>query len=176
MLAGIGFIAAYSSSGSGPSTAVLHSNLALGDLHGRRVPRSSASAPLIWVRHLMPDVELTEQRHPMASTPAEKAAFKETFTEGAEASQFVKRPIMRRTLIAATMPARNRAAVPAARHRPAARHQSLDTTVWRKGLRLIVYGTGRPDQPRPSSTRPAAMISVVPEGYQDDDDAWPRPR
>ena len=52
----------------------------------------------------MPDVELTEARKPLRLEPEDRAAFEETFTEGAEASQFVKRPLLRRTLIAATVP------------------------------------------------------------------------
>jgi ubiquinol-cytochrome c reductase iron-sulfur subunit len=168
MLAGFGFLVAYSIIGVGSLTAVLHSNLALGGLLSIVFLLLGIGATL-WVRHLMPDVERTEQRHPMASTPAEKAAFKETFTEGAEASQFVKRPIIRRTLIGATIPLaiaplfllRDLGPLPGT---------TLDTTVWRKGLRLIVYGTGRPITAAEFNS-PGSIISVGPEGYLDDDDA-----
>ena len=117
----------------------------------------------------MPDVELTEQRHPMRSTPKDREAFKETFEEGADTSQFVKRPMVRRSLIAATVPLavaplfllRDLGPLPGT---------SLDTTVWRKGLRLLVYGTGRPLTPAEFSS-PGGIISVGPEGFLGDDDA-----
>ena len=104
MLAGIGFIAAYIGLPVGGSVdSVLRSNLALGISMGVAFLALGAGA-VIWVRRLMPDVELTEARKPLASPEADREAFAETFREGAEASQFVKRPILRRTLIAATVP------------------------------------------------------------------------
>jgi ubiquinol-cytochrome c reductase iron-sulfur subunit len=117
----------------------------------------------------MPTVELTEERHPMASDQQAREAFKETFEEGADASQFVKRPIVRRSLIAATIPVavaplfllRDMGPMPGT---------SLGHTVWRQGLRLLVYGTGRPISPAEFSS-PGSIISVGPEGYLDDDDA-----
>ena len=123
----------------------------------------------IWVRHIMPPVELTEQRHPLASTEEERAAFKETFTEGAEASQFVKRPLLRRTLIAATVPL---AAAPIVllRDMGPLPGTTLRHTVWRKGLRLVTYGANTPITPAEFSS-PGGMITVIPEGYQDDLDA-----
>jgi ubiquinol-cytochrome c reductase iron-sulfur subunit len=168
MLAGFGFLVAYGTIGVGTITKTLHSNLALGGTLSLALLLLGVGA-VIWVRHLMPDVELTEQRHLMRSDPADRAAFKETFEEGADASQFVKRPLLRRTLIAATVPLvvapvfllRDLGPLPGT---------SLDHTVWRKGLRLLVYGTGRPITSAEFST-PGSIISVGPEGYLDDDDA-----
>jgi ubiquinol-cytochrome c reductase iron-sulfur subunit len=167
MLAGFGFLVAYGIIGVGSITAALHSNLVLGGTMSLVFLALGVGA-VIWVRHVMPDVELTEQRHPMRSDAADRAAFKETFEEGADTSQFVKRPLIRRTLIAATLPLvaapvfllRDLGPVPAT---------SLDHTVWRKGLRLVVYGTGRPLTPAEFSS-PGGIISVAPEGFQDNDD------
>ncbi len=167
-LAGLGFLVAYALVGVGSITAALHSNLFLGGTLSLVFLGLGAGA-VIWVRHLMPDVELTEQRHPMRSTPKEREAFKETFEEGADTSQFVKRPMVRRSLIAATVPLavaplfllRDLGPLPGT---------SLDTTVWRKGLRLLVYGTGRPLTPAEFSS-PGGIISVGPEGFLGDDDA-----
>src|SRR5215469_18093644 len=103
MLAGFGFIAAYVIFGVHSITKVWHSNLALGTTMGLTFLLLGIGAT-IWVRRLMPHVELTEQRHPLRSDEADREAFVETFNEGADASQFVKRPILRRTLIAATVP------------------------------------------------------------------------
>jgi ubiquinol-cytochrome c reductase iron-sulfur subunit len=167
-LASIGFIAAYVGLEVGPIDAVLRSNLALG-LSMSVAFLALAIGATIWVRHIMPPVELTEERHPMAATEEERAAFKETFTEGAEASGFVKRPLLRRTLIAATVPL---AAAPIVLLRDMGPLPGtyLRHTVWRKGLRLVTYGSNTPISPAEFSS-PGSMITVIPEGYQDDADA-----
>ena len=167
-LAGFGFLVAYSLLGVGDITKVLHSNLALGSLMGITFLLLGIGATL-WVRHLMPDVELTEQRHLMRSTAAERAAFKQTFAEGAETSQFVKRPLLRRTLILATLPL-GLAPIFLLRDTGPLPGNSLEFTVWRKGLRLLVYGTNRPITPAEFNS-PGSIISVVPDGFQDDDNA-----
>src|SRR5260370_33164981 len=56
----------------------------------------------VWVRNVMPKVEITEERKPLASPRPDREAFAEAFEEGTEASQFVKRPLIRRTLLAAS--------------------------------------------------------------------------
>jgi ubiquinol-cytochrome c reductase iron-sulfur subunit len=168
MLAGFGFLVAYGIVGVGSLTGAQHSNLWLGGTLSLAFLLLGAGA-VIWVRNVMPQVEMTEQRHPMRSTDADREAFKETFDEGAETSGFVKRPLLRRTLIAATVPLAV-APVFLLRDLGPLPGTSLDHTVWRKGLRLVIYGTGRPITPAEFST-PGAIISVAPEGFQDDDDA-----
>ena len=49
----------------------------------------------------MPDVEMVEERHSFVSDPADKAAFVATFNEGAAASGFGSRKIIRRSLLGA---------------------------------------------------------------------------
>ena len=168
MLSGFGFLVAYGLVGVGSVTGTQHSNWLLGLTLSLTLLLLGVGAT-IWVRQLMPTVELTEQRHVLASDPKDKAAFKETWEEGAETSQFVKRPIVRRSLIAATVPLgvaplfllRDLGPLPG---------KSLDTTAWRKGLRLLVYGTNRPITPAEFSS-PGSIISVGPEGFLSDDDA-----
>src|SRR6202035_3065369 len=46
---------------------------------------------------------------------------------------------------------------------------TLRHTVWRKGLRLLVAGSNRPIKPEEFDT-PGGLITVVPEGYQDNQD------
>jgi quinol---cytochrome c reductase iron-sulfur subunit len=168
MLAGIGFIAAYIGLevNNGGLDAVLRSNLALG-LSMSVAFLALGVGAVIWVRTLMPDVELTEERHPMASKEADREAFAKTFKEGAEASQFVKRPILRRTLIAATVPL-GLAPLVLLRDMGPLPGTSLRHTVWRNGLRLSIAGTNRPLKPADFDT-PGSMITVLPQGYQDDD-------
>jgi len=167
-LASVGFIAAYVGLEVGPIDAVLRSNLALG-LSMSVAFLALAAGATIWVRHIMPPVEVTEERHPMAATEEQRAEFKKTFTEGAEASGFVKRPLLRRTLIAATVPL---AAAPIVLLRDMGPLPGtyLRHTVWRKGLRLVAYGANTPISPAEFSSA-GGMITVIPEGYQDNADA-----
>jgi ubiquinol-cytochrome c reductase iron-sulfur subunit len=167
-LAGIGFIAAYVGLEVHSVDAVYRSNLALG-LSMAVVFLALAAGAVIWVRHIMPDVELTEERHPMASTPKEREAFAETFQEGAEASGFAKRPLLRRTLIAATVPA-IAAPLVLLRDLGPLPGTTLRHTVWRRGMRLLVYGPNTPISPAEFSS-PGQMITVVPDGFQDDQNA-----
>ncbi len=165
MLAGFGFIASYVIFHTGSVTAVQHSNLALGSTMALAFLAMGVGAT-IWVRHIMPDVELTEQRHPIRSEPQDREAFAETFWEGADASQFAKRPILRRTLIAATVPMAI-APIVLLRDLGPLPGTSLDHTVWRKGMRLLTYGANTPITPADFSS-PGGMITVVPDGYQND--------
>jgi ubiquinol-cytochrome c reductase iron-sulfur subunit len=167
-LAGIGFIAAYVGLEVGSVDAVLRSNLALG-LSMSVVFLAMAVGAVIWVRHLMPDVELTEERHPMASAPEDRKAFAETFAEGAEASQFVKRPLLRRTLIAASLPL-VAAPVVLLRDLGPLPGTTLRHTVWRRGMRLLTYGANTPITSAEFSSA-GGMITVVPDGFQDNQDA-----
>jgi ubiquinol-cytochrome c reductase iron-sulfur subunit len=163
-LASIGFIAAYVGLEVNTVDATLRSNLALGIAMSVAFLAIACGA-VIWVRHIMPNVELTEQRHPMHSTPEERQAFSQTFTEGAEASGFAKRPLLRRTLIAATVPLAV-APIVLLRDMGPLPGTTLRHTVWRKGLRLLNYGPNTPIRPADFSS-PGGMITVVPDGYQD---------
>jgi ubiquinol-cytochrome c reductase iron-sulfur subunit len=168
MLAGFGFIAAYIGLRVHTLDAVLKSNLALGLTMAVAFLALGAGA-VIWVRNLMPEVELTEARKPLRSSPEDKAAFKETFEEGADTSQFVKRPILRRTLIAATVPVAV-APIVLLRDMGPLPGTSLRHTAWKKGTRLVQAVTGAPVRADDFST-PGGILTVVPEGSEDDDDA-----
>jgi len=167
MLAGFGFIVFYALFQIHTVNGARHSNQALGSTMALAFLAMGVGAT-IWVRHLMPQVELTEERHPLASSPQARQEFAETFAEGADASQFVKRPLVRRTLIAATLPVALAPIVLLRDLGPLPR-TALDHTVWRKGLRLVEYGSDRPLTPADFDS-PGGMITVIPEGYQNDDD------
>jgi ubiquinol-cytochrome c reductase iron-sulfur subunit len=168
MVAGFGFIAAYIGLGVHSISAVLRSNLALG-LSMAVAFLALGTGAVIWVRALMPEVELTEARKPLRSSADDKAAFKETFKEGADTSQFVKRPILRRTLIAATVPVAV-APIVLLRDMGPLPGTSLRHTAWKKGTRLVQAVTGAPVRADDFST-PGGILTVVPEGSEDDDDA-----
>jgi quinol---cytochrome c reductase iron-sulfur subunit len=164
-LAGLGFIAAYVIFPVHSVLRVQHSNWALG-LTMSLVFVALAAGAVFWVRNVMPHVELTEARKPLRSTEEDRAAFQETFEEGTQASQIVKRPLLRRTLIAASVPAAI-APILLLRDLGPLPRQTLDHTVWRRGLRLLNYGGNTPIRPGQFSS-PGGMITVVPDGYQDD--------
>jgi len=166
--AGCGFIAAYIGIGVYSVDKVFRSNLALG-LSLSVTLFSLGMGALIWVRHLMPDYEMVEERHDLRSTDAERAAFDEYFKEGTAASQFVRRPMVRRTLMLATLPLAV-APVVLLRDSGPLPGTSLRHTVWSRGRRLLVYGTNQPISPAEFSA-PGGMITIVPDGYQDDPDA-----
>ena len=164
-LAGLGFIASYVIFQIHQVQLVQHSNLALGLTMGLAFGFLGIGA-VIWVRSLMPEVELTEARKPLRSSPEDRAAFAETFAEGAETSQFTKRPILRRSLIAATVPVVV-APILLLRDLGPLPRKSLDHTVWRPGLRLLNYGGNTPIRPGDFSS-PGGMITVIPAGYEED--------
>jgi ubiquinol-cytochrome c reductase iron-sulfur subunit len=176
-LAGVGFIAAYVGleigigqipKGANPVVAVLRSNLGLGtSLTVALLALGTGS--MIWVRHLTPNIEIAEERHDLASTPEDRKAFQREFAEGAAISQVTRRPLLRRTMLLATAPL---ALAPLVLLRDLGPLPQTDLrhTVWRKGLHAVTLGGLRRLQPADIST-PGSMITVIPEGYQDDDDA-----
>jgi ubiquinol-cytochrome c reductase iron-sulfur subunit len=168
MLASIGFIAAYVGLEVNSVSATARSNLWLG-LSMSVAFGALAVGAVIWVRYVMPKAELTEERKPLASSPKDRAEFERDFFEGAEASGFVKRPLLRRTLIAASVPL---AVAPLVilRDLGPLPGTSLRHTVWRKGMRMLVYGPNTPLRPADFAI-PGQMITVVPDGYQDNLDA-----
>jgi ubiquinol-cytochrome c reductase iron-sulfur subunit len=176
-LAGCGFIAAYVGlevglatipKGANPVVAAFRSNLALGSSLAVAL-LALGTGSMIWVRHLTPNIETEEERHDLPSAPADRAAFQRTFAEGAAVSQVTRRPLVRRTLLLATAPLAL-APLVLLRDLGPLPQTSLRTTVWRKGLRAVTLGGLRPLTLADISI-PGSMITVIPEGYQNDQDA-----
>ena len=167
-IAGCGFIAAYVGLGVHTVDKTLRSNLALG-LSLSLALLALGLGALIWVRHLMPDVEVVEERHELRSDTKDRQAFEQYFKEGTANSQFVKRPLVRRTLMLGTLPL---VAAPLVllRDMGPLPGTSLRTTVWSPGRRLLLQGTNQPITPAEFSA-PGSMFTIVPDGYQDDLDA-----
>jgi len=167
-IAGCGFVAAYVGLGVHTIDATLRSNLALG-LSLSVTLLGLGLGTLIWVRNLMPDLEVTQQRHDLRSPEKERLATEAYFKEGTANSQFVKRPLVRRTLMLGTLPLLA-APVVLLRDLGPQPGTSLRHTVWSPGRRLLVQGTNRPITPAEFSA-PGSMITIVPDGYEDDPDA-----
>jgi ubiquinol-cytochrome c reductase iron-sulfur subunit len=176
-LAGCGFIAAYVGlevgvatipKGANPVVAELRSNLALGTSLAVAL-LALGTGSMIWVRHLTPNIEIEEERHDLASEPEQRKAFQTEFAEGAAISQVTRRPLVRRTLLLATAPL---ALAPLVLLRDLGPLPQTDLrhTVWKKGLRAVTLGGLRPLTLADIAT-PGSMITVIPEGYQDDPDA-----
>ena len=167
-IAGCGFIAAYVGLGVHSVDKTLRSNLALGSSLGVALAALGLGA-LLWVRHLMPDVEVVEQRHELRSDEKDRKAFEGYFKEGTANSEFVKRPLVRRTLMLGTLPL---LAIPVVLLRDLGPQPgtSLRHTVWSPGRRLLVYGTNQPITPAEFSA-PGQSITIVPEGFTDNLDA-----
>jgi quinol---cytochrome c reductase iron-sulfur subunit len=176
-LAGVGFIAAYVGleigvgqipKGANPVVAALRSNLALGTSLAIALLALGAGS-IIWVRHLTPNIEIAEERHDLRSDPEDRKAFQREFAEGAAISQVTRRPLVRRTMLLATAPL---ALAPLVLLRDLGPLPQTDLrhTAWKKGLRAVTLGGLRPLTPADIST-PGSLITVIPEGYQSDDDA-----
>src|ERR1700676_2690491 len=88
-IAGCGFIAAYVGLGVDTVDKTLRSNLALGTSLSVALVALGLGA-LLWVRHLMPNVEVVEERHELRSEAKDRQAFEQYFKEATTNSQFVK--------------------------------------------------------------------------------------
>jgi ubiquinol-cytochrome c reductase iron-sulfur subunit len=172
--AGVCFLIAYTGLEVGPYNsgnsvvAAMRSNYALGSSLGLAL-LALGTGSMIWVRHLTPNIEIVEERHDLKSAPQDREAFQRDFATGTAITQVTKRPLLRRTMLLATTPLllipvwllRDLGPLPGT---------SLRSTVWRKGTRAVTLGGNRPLRSA-DFTAPGSMITVIPEGYQDDPDA-----
>ncbi|WP_019630872.1 ubiquinol-cytochrome c reductase iron-sulfur subunit [Actinomadura atramentaria] len=130
----------------------------------------------IWVRRLMTSKPIVQERHALGADADTRASFTEAFLEGADDSGITKRPLLRRTLLLAAAPLgiaplfllRDLGPLPEKR----LRHTYWADAVKRaraqgkKGVRLVVDGTGQPLKVSDFSS-PGGMITVLPEGLEE---------
>jgi ubiquinol-cytochrome c reductase iron-sulfur subunit len=83
-----------------PLGAVSASNFALGTLLGVAMFSMGAGA-IYWARTLMTDVEVAQERHPLATDPQDTAGALAELNRGIEDSGIKRRPLIRRTLLGA---------------------------------------------------------------------------
>ncbi|GAA3445616.1 ubiquinol-cytochrome c reductase iron-sulfur subunit [Planomonospora venezuelensis] len=174
LLSGIAFIASYVAFQVGDVESTEISNLALGASLTLAL-LSLASGLVVWVRMIMPKYKLVQERHLMASDGETRSYVGETFLQGAAESGITKRPLLRRTLLAAAAPLGLAPLVllrdlgPSYSDFP----EKLRHTVWGektkdgKNRRLVVEGTGAPIRAADFNS-PGGILSVVPEGYEHD--------
>ncbi len=151
MLASIGFVAAYVgiSKTASIDIPIIGSigllNLTLGLASGLGLFLIGAGA-IHWARQLMSDEEIIDERKSFAADDQTRAQVVEDFQQGAEESGFMKRPLIRRTLLAAMalmpIPAivllRDLGPLPETKSR---------NTLWRSGSRIVQDISYKPIRP-----------------------------
>ncbi|MEU6744472.1 cytochrome bc1 complex Rieske iron-sulfur subunit [Streptosporangium sandarakinum] len=174
LLGGIAFIVSYVVFQVGDIDSARASNVALGGSLALAL-LSMAAGMVVWVRLVMPKYNMVQERHPMASDDRTREYVTETFKHGVDESGFVKRPLLRRTLLLAAAPL---GLVPLVVLRDLGPRYSdfpekLRHTVWGektkdgKPRKLVVEGTGAPIRAADFNS-PGGILSVVPEGYEHD--------
>lgn len=127
----------------------------------------AAGAGIIhWIRKLMPYQDVVQQRGTLASPAEDRQAVFDYFKAGGEATGITRRPLLRRSLLAALLPL-GVAPVFLLGDLGPLPGDRLRHTVWRRGLRLVLEDTGEPLRPG-DLTAPGSLATVVPEGYEDD--------
>ncbi|MFF0306042.1 Rieske 2Fe-2S domain-containing protein [Streptosporangium sp. NPDC004379] len=173
-LGGVAFIVSYVVFQVGDIDSARASNVALGGSLALAL-LAMAAGMVVWVRLVMPKYNMVQERHEMASDGPTREYVTETFKHGVDESGFVKRPMLRRTLLLAAAPLGLAPLVllrdlgPRYKDFPA----KLRHTVWGektkdgKPRRLVVEGTGAPIRAADFNS-PGGILSVVPEGYEHD--------
>jgi ubiquinol-cytochrome c reductase iron-sulfur subunit len=119
-----------------------------------------------WAKTLMPDEEIVEERHPIASTPEERAAAAEVLREGGEATGFGRRKLIWGSLTGALGALALPAIIPLrdlwVRGESARPDEQLKETLWAEGVRLVTDPVGLPI--RADEIPIGAVVHVLPEG------------
>ncbi len=121
---------------------------------------------VLWAKHFMPGEEVAEERHPMASTDAEVAAFRADLQAGG--SSLGRRRVLVATAggacaalgVALLFPIRSLGPRPGS---------GLKRTAFRGGGRRVVREDGSPV--RPDDLPVDGLVTVWPDGHTDDADA-----
>ncbi|WP_329623947.1 Rieske (2Fe-2S) protein [Streptomyces sp. NBC_01255] len=171
MLATVGFIASYVIFPVDkivyiwPFGRVSALNFALGWTLGLALFFIGAGA-VHWARTLMSDVEVADERHPMAASPEVKAQVMADFAAGAAESGFGRRKLIRNTMFGAlalvplsgVMLLRDMGPLP---------EKKLRTTKWARGKQLINMNTHEPL--RPEDVAVGSLTFAMPEGMSEHD-------
>ncbi|ASU83313.1 ubiquinol-cytochrome C reductase [Nocardiopsis gilva YIM 90087] len=148
-LAGIGFLVAYfawpPNAAGEPAIADpqigQYSNMALGGTLALALFAIGAGMT-VWARRVMPHYEVSSPYDELPSAPEEKKSFGEFFMKSADESGFLKRPLMRRTLLLAMAPL-GLAPIVMLRDTGPLPGDKLHKTLWEKGMHMVVEGTDR---------------------------------
>ncbi len=172
MLATVGFIASYVAI---PADQVIYVfplghisalNFALGLTLGTALFTIGAGA-VHWARTLMSDVEIADERHPIAASPEVRAKVHADFAEGAKESQLGRRKLIRNTMLGALT------LVPLSglvllRDLGPLPETKLRHTLWAKGKRLVNMNTNEPL--RPEDVAVGSLTFAKPDGLEETDE------
>jgi quinol---cytochrome c reductase iron-sulfur subunit len=133
--------------GNNPDTILGYgaSNVALGLTLGLALLLIGVGA-IQWARKLMSDVEIAEDRHALASSETDREEAIAAFNVGVSDSGIGRRPLIRNSLIGAVA-ALGLPAIVALRDLGPLPGTKLETTVWRKGMRVVNDVAGTPIRP-----------------------------
>ena len=147
------------------------SQVALGFCLGAAIFLIGAGA-IQWAKKLMPDVEVVQQRHDMASPESATEEAAANYERGKEESGFARYRIIRRTLIAALalfpiplVVMLKDLWVPTPEEQGKSPAEILSTTLWRADSRIVSDGTYRPV--RPEDLPVGGLISAVPADLEE---------
>jgi ubiquinol-cytochrome c reductase iron-sulfur subunit len=120
-----------------------------------------------WARTLMSDEEHIAERHPIESTPEVREQVFADFRQGAKESGFGRRKLIRTTMIGA-MAMVPLSAVVLFRDLGPLPEKKLDSTAWKKGLKLVNMNT---DEPLKASDITAGSLTfAMPQGLKESDE------
>ncbi|WP_017590371.1 cytochrome bc1 complex Rieske iron-sulfur subunit [Nocardiopsis ganjiahuensis] len=166
-LGGIGFIVSYflfPPTAEGPAIAdpqiSQYSNMLLGGTLTVALFGIGAGMT-VWARNIMPHYEVASPYDEMPSKEEEKSSFSDFFMKSADESGITKRPLMRRTLIAAMLPL-GIAPIVLLRDTGPVPGDLMKHTRWADGMRMYVEGTHRYIRAEDLENDPYGMISALP--------------
>lgn len=147
-------------------------NFALGLTFGLGVFCIGAGA-IQWAKKLMPDVEVVQERHSLASTPREDVEAAEQYERGKEESGFAQYKLIRRTLIAAlalfpiplVVMLRDLWSPKNGGFGPESPVELLSTTAWVEGMPIVTDGTYV--KIRPEDVPVGGLVSALPENIME---------
>jgi ubiquinol-cytochrome c reductase iron-sulfur subunit len=125
-----------------------------------------------WARKLMSDVEVVEERHPVASSQEDREATIEALNQGLNDSTIARRPLVRNSLLGA-MATLALPAIILLRDLGPLPGRYLYHTVWRKGMRVVNDVAGTPIKPEEVDI--GQLINAEPAVFfQDDAEGEPK--
>jgi len=115
-----------------------------------------------WARKLMGDHEMVELRHPAASSPEDREATLAALNAGIDESGIARRPLIRNTLLG-SLGLLGLPAVVLLRDLGPLPGDSLEHTIWERGMRVVRDVIGTPI--RPSDLEIGDLVNAAPEAF-----------
>jgi ubiquinol-cytochrome c reductase iron-sulfur subunit len=119
-----------------------------------------------WARKLMNDHEIIEARHPIASSPEDRAVALKALDEGIADSGIGRRPLIRNSMLGA-MAMLGLPLIVGLRDLGPLPGTKLEETVWRKGMRIVNDVAGTPI--RPGEVQIGQLVNAEPAVFFEED-------